>query len=148
MKIEEAVESENKEEEAEKVGNNGLNDSHHSRMEELPAFQDALYLGNPVIGEINNEESINSAIGLESIVQDSQSPLNEECLKSAKNSCQLHLTEAQAGENQEQDKDGGFVDNIPEQCDSNCSIRASQVRGINLLVDLNPSAVRRNIRSQ
>ncbi|KAF7115524.1 hypothetical protein RHSIM_RhsimUnG0053300 [Rhododendron simsii] len=61
---------------------------------------------------------------------------------------QFQHTEARVGDSQEQGKDGGIVDNNPMQCESNICVRASQVHGINLLVDLNPSEVRRNIRSQ
>ncbi|KAF7112933.1 hypothetical protein RHSIM_RhsimUnG0177800 [Rhododendron simsii] len=80
--------------------------------------------------------------------QDSQSPLIEECFEFVYNSSQLQYAEARVGENQKQGKDGGFWDNNLVQCDSNICVRASQVHGINLHVDLNPSAVRRNIRSQ
>ncbi|XP_058180116.1 uncharacterized protein LOC131298656 [Rhododendron vialii] len=44
-----------------------------------------------------NEESSNSVQGLDSIVPDSQSPLNEECFESIKNSCQIQNIEAHGG---------------------------------------------------
>ncbi|KAG5560703.1 hypothetical protein RHGRI_003890 [Rhododendron griersonianum] len=116
---EEAKESENKEEEAEKAGNNGFNDNHLSGREILQALQGAGTLGNHVDGENSNEESINSFLGLDSIVQDSQSPLNEDCIESAKDSSQRQYTEAQAGDKQGQGKDRGGVENIPVQCLSN-----------------------------
>lgn len=168
---EEAEVSENKEEEAEKVGNNGLNDSHHSGGEKLPAFQEAVYEidkepihkkpplqektigdmahGNSETSERNYDESINSVHGLDSIVPDSQSPLEEECFESVYNSNQSQNIRAHEGNKSEQEKES--VDDgtkNPVECESNTNLRASQVQGINLHVDLNPSAVRRNIRSQ
>ncbi|KAF7138728.1 hypothetical protein RHSIM_Rhsim07G0051900 [Rhododendron simsii] len=145
---EEAEEFESNEEEAEKVVNEGLNDNYQSSLKKVAAAQAAMSLGNHATDENSNVESINSALGLDSIVQDSQSPLTEECLESVNNSSQLQYAEARVGENQKQGKDGGFWDNNLVQCDSNIYVRVSQVHGINLHVDLNPSAVRRNIRSQ
>ncbi|KAG5531049.1 hypothetical protein RHGRI_025864 [Rhododendron griersonianum] len=136
-------EFENNEEEAEKDVNKGLDDSHQSGLKKVAAAQRAMPLGNHVIGENSNEESINSALGLDSIVQDSQSPLIDECLESVNNSSQFQYAEARVGDNQKQGKNGGIGDNNSVQCDSNICVRASQVHGINLHVDLNPSAVRR-----
>ncbi|KAG5550312.1 hypothetical protein RHGRI_015314 [Rhododendron griersonianum] len=97
----------------------------------------------------NNEESINSVHGLDSIVQDSQTPLNEDCLESVNNSSQVQNTETQVGLEQEQERERvNEEDNIPVVYDFNASIRASQVQSINLHVDLNPSAVRQSIISQ
>ncbi|KAG5531052.1 hypothetical protein RHGRI_025867 [Rhododendron griersonianum] len=85
-------------------------------------------LGNHVTGENSNEESINSALGLDSIVQDSQSPLIDECLESVNNSSQFQYAEARVGDNQKQEKNGGIGDNNSVQCDSNICVRASQGR--------------------
>ncbi|KAF7131897.1 hypothetical protein RHSIM_Rhsim09G0015100 [Rhododendron simsii] len=115
-----AKESGNKEEEAEKARNNGLNDSHFSGKEILQALQGAETLGKP----------------------------DSNYIELAKDSSQIQNTEAQAGENQDQGKDGRGVENNSLQCISNIPVRASQVCGINLHVDLIPSAVRRNVRSQ
>ncbi|KAG5525596.1 hypothetical protein RHGRI_032037 [Rhododendron griersonianum] len=123
---EEAKESENKEEEAEKARNNGLNDSHYSGKEILVASQGAESLGKLDSGENNYEESINSALGLDSIVQDSLSPLIEECIESAKVSRQLQYTEVQSGDNQVQGKNRGGVENNSLQCFSNIPVRASR----------------------
>ncbi|KAG5527464.1 hypothetical protein RHGRI_028380 [Rhododendron griersonianum] len=49
--------------------------------------------GNNNSDERINEESSNSVHGLDSIVQDSQSPLNEECFESINNSSQVQNTE-------------------------------------------------------
>ncbi|KAG5556811.1 hypothetical protein RHGRI_007161 [Rhododendron griersonianum] len=107
-----------------------------------------MQLGNHVSGESNNEESNTSIRGLDSIVQDSQSPLIEECFDSTIKSSQVQNAEAHLGDNQEQEKEKITKANNPVECDSNVIIRASQVHGINLHEDLNPSDVRRNIRSQ
>ncbi|KAF7131755.1 hypothetical protein RHSIM_Rhsim09G0140400 [Rhododendron simsii] len=81
--------------------------------------------------------------------RDSQSPLIEDCSDSVNNSSQVQNTEAQEGNKQKQEKERVTeVTNNPVACDSNIIIRASQVQGINLHVDLNQSAVRRSIRSQ
>ncbi|KAG5514413.1 hypothetical protein RHGRI_035735 [Rhododendron griersonianum] len=121
----------NNEEEAEKFENNGFNGSHQSGLEKEPAhkkqaFQGAMSLGNPNTVESSNEESINSAHGLDSIVQDSQSPLNEECLESANNRSQVQNAEVRVDDKQEQEKDRGTEANDPVQCDSNIIVRASQ----------------------
>ncbi|KAF7132436.1 hypothetical protein RHSIM_Rhsim09G0077300 [Rhododendron simsii] len=92
-------------EEAEKGDNNVINGSHQSAV-----------LGNIEDGEGFNEESTNSVHGLDSIVQDSQSPLFDDGHDSISNRFQVQNINAQ--------------------------------KGINLHVDLNPSAIRRSIRSQ
>ncbi|KAG5556813.1 hypothetical protein RHGRI_007163 [Rhododendron griersonianum] len=98
-----------------------------------------MQLGNHVSGESNNEESNTSIRGLDSIVQDSQSPLIEECFDSTIKSSQVQNAEAHLGDNQEQEKEKITKANNPVECDSNVIIRASQVHGINLHEDLNPS---------
>ncbi|KAG5564392.1 hypothetical protein RHGRI_000551 [Rhododendron griersonianum] len=132
---EEAKESENKEEEAEKARNNGLNDSQYSGKEILVASQGAESLGKLDSGENNNEESINSALGLDSIVQDSLSPLNEECIESAKVSRQLQYTEVQSGDNQVQGKNRGEVEDNSLQCISNIPLN-SWASGVPMLEEI------------
>ncbi|KAF7149822.1 hypothetical protein RHSIM_Rhsim02G0044900 [Rhododendron simsii] len=86
----------NKEEEVEKGENSDINGCHQSGLEkepiyERPSIQEKSYisktafLGNLDTGERINEESTNSTHGLDSIVQDSQSPLIEDCSDSVKN---------------------------------------------------------------
>ncbi|KAG5554798.1 hypothetical protein RHGRI_012379 [Rhododendron griersonianum] len=65
---------------------------------------------NIVSDERFNEESSNSVQGLDSIVQDSQSPLNEECLESINNSSQVQNTEAHEGNEQEQERERDIED--------------------------------------
>ncbi|KAG5543613.1 hypothetical protein RHGRI_016383 [Rhododendron griersonianum] len=52
-----------------------------------------------------NEESSNSVQGLDSIVQDSQSPLNEECLESINNGSQVQNIEAHEGNERQQERE-------------------------------------------
>ncbi|KAG5532176.1 hypothetical protein RHGRI_026710 [Rhododendron griersonianum] len=73
--------------------------------------------------------------------------IGKECATDSPRS-QVQSAEFRVDDKQEQEKESGNEDNIPMQCDSNIIVRASQVNGINLHVDLNPSAVRRNVRSQ
>ncbi|KAI8568827.1 hypothetical protein RHMOL_Rhmol02G0230500 [Rhododendron molle] len=150
----------NKEEEDVKGDNRDINGSHQYGLEEEPDHEKPpvqektvgdMFIRNTNAGESCNEESFNSIHGLDSIVQDSQSPLIEECVESASHCRQFQNIEAQQGKNQEQVKEKERVNDVgtnPVTWDSNVILRPSQVQGINLLVDLNPSAVRKNIRSQ
>ncbi|KAI8536289.1 hypothetical protein RHMOL_Rhmol10G0245900 [Rhododendron molle] len=121
----------NKEEQGVKGDNSDINGSHQYGLEEEPDHEKPpvqektvgeVFIGNTNAGKSSNEESINSIHGPDSIVQDSQSPLIEDCVESANHCSQFQNIEAQQGKNQEQ--------------------------GIKILVDLNPSVVRKNIRSQ
>ncbi|KAF7114510.1 hypothetical protein RHSIM_RhsimUnG0085900 [Rhododendron simsii] len=141
------------EEEAEKLKERGFNGRHQSGLEKEPthknqAVQGAMPIGIPNTVESSTKESSNSAHGLVSFVQDSQSPINEECLHGANCRSQDQSAEIRLDDKEEQSQDSEIAANIQVQCDSDISIRASQVHGINLHVDLNPSAVRRNVRSQ
>ncbi|KAG5534334.1 hypothetical protein RHGRI_022459 [Rhododendron griersonianum] len=97
----------NKEEEAEKDERRDINGSPQSGLEKepfhkKPPLQDKTVedtsLGNSDTSERNNEESTNSVHGLDSIVPDSQSPLEEECFESVNNSRQSQNTGAQEGD--------------------------------------------------
>lgn len=86
---------------------------------------------------------------MDSIVQDSQSPLNEECLESINNGSQVQNIEAHEGNERQQERERVNEDASSHAVYvSNASVRASQVQSINLHVDLNPSAIRKSIRSQ
>lgn len=130
-------------EEAEKAEINCIKRSHQAGLEkeqvheESPAQRKCIgdEHSENIHGSGNNvEENNNSDLGLDSIVQDSQSPLIEDCIESTL-------------KNQDEEKEANEVNNIGAY-DSNVSLRASQLPDINLHVELNSSAVRRNIRSQ
>ncbi|KAF7115527.1 hypothetical protein RHSIM_RhsimUnG0052900 [Rhododendron simsii] len=144
------------EEEAEKVETNYNNGSHQAGLEKAPLHEESLaqrksvkgkYTEKPDSCENNNKESINSDHGLESIVQDSQSPVIEECFESVLKNVPVQNAESNPGANYDQEKEVNEANNSGAY-ESNVSLRASQLPDINLHIELNPSAVRRNIRSQ
>ncbi|KAI8527168.1 hypothetical protein RHMOL_Rhmol12G0054800 [Rhododendron molle] len=109
--------------------------------------------------EDSHDESSNSTHVLDSIVQDSLSPLQEKSLESGHPNRQVQPRENQIVENLEQEQEKGLEqeqnsEKVSQTATnsgviiSNNNIRASQVQGINLLVELNPSAVSKSIRSQ
>ncbi|KAG5524804.1 hypothetical protein RHGRI_031461 [Rhododendron griersonianum] len=127
----------NNKEEAEKMKEHGFNGRHQSGLENEPAHekqavQGDMPIGIPITVESSTEESSNSAHGLVSFVQDSQSPINEECLDYANSRGQDQNAEIRLGDKHEQGEDSENAANFQMQCDSNISIRASQVHGINL----------------
>lgn len=97
------------------------------------------------------DSNSNSSHGLDSFIQDSQGPIQEYCHESVSINRQVQYREAKEGERQEQEqvkeRDVELI-NYPVVIDSNNILRASQVEGINLHVELNPSAVRKNIGRQ
>ncbi|KAF7143615.1 hypothetical protein RHSIM_Rhsim05G0007500 [Rhododendron simsii] len=144
------------EEEAEKVETNYNNGSHQAGLEKAPFHEESLaqrksvkgkYTEKPDSFENNNEESINFDHGLDSIVQDSQSPVIEECFESVLKNIPVQNAESNPGANYDQEKEVNEANNSGAY-ESNVSLRASQLPDINLHIELNPSAVRRNIRSQ
>ncbi|KAG5564603.1 hypothetical protein RHGRI_000706 [Rhododendron griersonianum] len=114
--------SDDKVEEDEK-GENSDDGSHQSGLGKEPIFEKPPFQektvgdmarGNNDLEGRNNEESINSVHGLDSIVQDSQTPLNEDCLESVNNSSSIQNTEIQKGFEQEQERERvNEEDNIP-----------------------------------
>ncbi|KAG5546852.1 hypothetical protein RHGRI_018878 [Rhododendron griersonianum] len=119
----------NKEEEDVKSDNRDINGSHQHGLEEEPDLEKTP-IQEKTVGESRNEESFNSIHGLESIVQDSQSPLIEECVESANHCSQIQNREAQQGKNQEQVKEKERVNDVgtnPVTWDSNVILRPSQV---------------------
>ncbi|KAG5556512.1 hypothetical protein RHGRI_006944 [Rhododendron griersonianum] len=136
----------NNEKEAEKLKEHDFNGRQQSELEKEPvhlkqAVQGDMPIGIPNTVENSIEESSNSAHGLVSFVQDSQSPINEECLDYANCKRQDKNAEIRLDDKHEHGEDSETAANFQMQCDSNISIRASQVDGINLLVDLIPSAL-------
>ncbi|KAG5550630.1 hypothetical protein RHGRI_015542 [Rhododendron griersonianum] len=101
-----------------------------------------------------NEVNSNTTHGLDSLVLDSQSPSKGESqgVEASKNQIQS-VGAQEAGEAKVEDHQEGLDRNrtninSPIVIDSNCSIRPSQLKGINLQVELNPSTIRKTIRSQ
>lgn len=100
------------------------------------------------------EENSNSTQALDSIIQDSVSPLQEESKSPEKSHDQAHTSEAQqVGKinflRQQQEIDRNILLlNSPVVIDSNTDLHASQLKGINLQVELNPRIVRKTIRSK
>ncbi|KAF7129699.1 hypothetical protein RHSIM_Rhsim10G0184600 [Rhododendron simsii] len=136
------------EEEAEKVETNYNNGSHQAGLEKAPFHEESLaqrksvkgkYTEKPDSCENNNEESINSDHGLDSIVQDSQSPVIEECFESVLKNVPVQNTESNPGANYDQEKEVNEANNSGAY-ESNVSLRASQLPDINLHIELNPSA--------
>ncbi|KAF7143126.1 hypothetical protein RHSIM_Rhsim05G0075400 [Rhododendron simsii] len=101
-----------------------------------------------------NEVNSNSTHGLDSLVPDSQTPSKGESERAEVSKNQVQSVGAQeAGEAEMEDHQEGLDRNrtninSPIVIDSNCSIRPSQLKGINLEVELNPSTIRKTIRSQ
>ncbi|KAG5547505.1 hypothetical protein RHGRI_013259 [Rhododendron griersonianum] len=90
------------------------------------------------------EESSISVQGLDSFIQDSVSPLHE-----IDKGPEIPNVQAHTSETQQQEIDRNIVLlNSPMVIDSNCNIRASQLEGINLQVELNPISARKAIKSQ
>ncbi|KAG5550627.1 hypothetical protein RHGRI_015539 [Rhododendron griersonianum] len=96
------------EEETGKVETNYINGSHQSELEKEPAAH-----GRSERGKHNenfdscdniNEVSTNSDHGLDSIVQDSQSPVVEDCVESVQKNTQAQNAEFYLDGNQDQEK--------------------------------------------
>ncbi|KAG5540446.1 hypothetical protein RHGRI_020602 [Rhododendron griersonianum] len=114
----------NNKEEAEKMKEHGFNGRHQSGLENEPAHekqavQGDMPIGIPITVESSTEESSNSAHGLVSFVQDSQSPINEECLDYANSRGQDQNAEIRLGDKHEQGEDSENAANFQMQCDSN-----------------------------
>ncbi|KAG5541567.1 hypothetical protein RHGRI_021413 [Rhododendron griersonianum] len=114
--------------------------------------------GNMSINQREDEqvidESSNSFQGLDSFIQDSVSPLHEIDKGPETPNVQAHSSETQQVgkitalfQQQEIDRNVVLL-NSPMVIDSNCNIRASQLEGINLQVELNPRSARKAVRSQ
>ncbi|KAG5567237.1 hypothetical protein RHGRI_002704 [Rhododendron griersonianum] len=143
------------EEEAEKVETNCINGSHQDGWEKEPVHEESHaqrksgggeHIENCASCENINEESNNYDHGLDSIAQDSQSPLAEECVESVQKNFQLLNAEPNLGDNQDQEKGVNQANNSGVY-ESDVSIKASQLPDINLHIELNQSAARRNTRS-
>ncbi|KAF7126497.1 hypothetical protein RHSIM_Rhsim11G0186100 [Rhododendron simsii] len=142
------------EEEAERVETNCVNGSHQAGLEKEPVHEESPAQrksggGKHIENSASCENSIEESLvhGLDSIVQDSQSPLAEECVESVQNNFQGLNAEPNLGDNQDQEKGVNEANNSGTY-GSDVSLRASQLPEINLHIELNPSAARRNIRSQ
>ncbi|KAG5555685.1 hypothetical protein RHGRI_006361 [Rhododendron griersonianum] len=109
---------------------------------------------NPILElvEVSNNEGTQFTHGLESIVQDSlKADLENETssLKSVVQESEALVIESQEGIylHQEIEKNAG-VNNSPGSLDSNCQLRASQVQGITLQVELHPNDSRKEHRKK
>ncbi|KAG5547952.1 hypothetical protein RHGRI_013590 [Rhododendron griersonianum] len=101
-----------------------------------------------------NEVNSNSTHGLDSLVLDSQSPSKGESQefgvpKNRDQSAGVQEVEKAelVGHQQVLGRNNVNI-NSPIVIDSNCSFRPSQLKSINLLVELNPSIIRKTTRSQ
>ncbi|KAF7112719.1 hypothetical protein RHSIM_RhsimUnG0200600 [Rhododendron simsii] len=101
-----------------------------------------------------NEVNSNSTHGLDSMVLESQSPSKGESQKFGVPKNQDQSVEVQevektelVGHKQVLSRNNVTI-NSPIVIDSNCSFRPSQLKSINLLVELNPSTIRKTTRSQ
>ncbi|KAF7132286.1 hypothetical protein RHSIM_Rhsim09G0039900 [Rhododendron simsii] len=93
----------------------------------------------------NVSNSISSSHDFYSFVQDSNSPSTKELSESETSSTKTQDEEAHFSNQLDQEATGY---NFPTVIGSDCNFRPSQLKGIELLVDLNPSAIRKTIRSQ
>ncbi|KAG5551566.1 hypothetical protein RHGRI_009839 [Rhododendron griersonianum] len=103
------------EEEVEKDETNDINGSHKDELEKEPAHEESYaqwksggarggkHIENFASCENINEES-HTSHGLVSIVQDSQSPIAEECVESVQKNFQVLNAEPNLGNNQDQEK--------------------------------------------
>ncbi|KAG5551820.1 hypothetical protein RHGRI_010049 [Rhododendron griersonianum] len=104
------------EEEAKKVEKNCINGSHQAGLEKEPVHEELLAQRKSVRGkhienldscENNKEESFNSDHGLDSIVQDSQSPLIEDCFESIRKNIPVQNAESNLEVSQDQENELG-----------------------------------------
>ncbi|KAF7120561.1 hypothetical protein RHSIM_Rhsim13G0125400 [Rhododendron simsii] len=129
---------------------NALGVGNHQSWEPRSANSTSPLTADEGINEVNS----NSTHGLDSLVPDSQSPSKGESHRAKVSKNQVQSVGAQeAGEAEIEDHQEGLDRNrtninSPIVIDSNCSIRPSQLKGINLEVELNPSTIRKTIRSQ
>ncbi|KAF7152964.1 hypothetical protein RHSIM_Rhsim01G0156300 [Rhododendron simsii] len=111
----------------------------------LPKSADVLAPNAGVINIVSN--SITSSHNLDSFVQDSKSPSTNESSKSEISSAKTEDEEAHFSNQLDQEVTGY---NFPTVIGSDCNFHPSQLKGILLLLDLNPSqsAIRKTIKSQ
>ncbi|KAG5532503.1 hypothetical protein RHGRI_026952 [Rhododendron griersonianum] len=100
-------------EEAQKVETKCINGSHQSELEKEPAFKEPADFGRSERVKHNenfgccdniNEVSTNSTHGLDSIVQDSLSPVDEDCVESIQKNIQAQNAESNLDGNNDQEK--------------------------------------------